>query len=562
MKQRLRGVVRLFRHQAGLVVATAMLLLLTLGAGVGLLTLSGHFLTAAALAGGTAATFNLFGPAAGIRALTFVRILSRYAEKLLGHEATLRLARDLRVWFFRRVLPLAPLSLGRERAGDLLARLVADIEAVDGIWVRAVGPLLALLLLIVGVVGACIWVLPSVGFWISGVLLLVVLSMPLTMGHARTLEQAQAQARAALRQSVQEGLEGVADLQALGGLDRQAAHVDHQSRVLAVADRRLQGRLAMATLVHGVATALGLSGLLWLGTTAAAQGHVSAPEAVALLFAGVATFEAMAGVGLAWQSLRAALISLGRLQQIVDRTPAVADPAGPQSLPERAGLHLEGVVMAWSHDGVERRVLDDVRLRLPYGGRIAIHGDSGAGKSSLLALLLRLRDPDAGAIRYGDIDLRDAAQADWHRHIAWLPQDAMVFAGSIRDNLRLGAPEADDAKLWWALDRVLLADVVRRLPEQLDAWLLEGGVNLSAGQSRRLALARVLLRDAPILLLDELTEGLDADTASAVLRNVADAVRGRSLVIITHDELPAAIVDAHYLLRDGRLQLLPPDEAR
>ncbi|WP_407351290.1 thiol reductant ABC exporter subunit CydC [Luteimonas sp. R10] len=547
---------QVFRRHALPIALAVLLLFATLAAGTGLLALAGHFLTAAALAGGLVAGFNFFAPSAGIRALTFARIVSRYGEKLFGHDVTLRLARDLRLWFFARALPLAPLGLGRERIGDLLSRLVADIDAADGLLVRALGPLSALLALAVAVVAASAAVVPAVGAWMALVSLalggLVPLATTLGAGDA---ERRRSEARAALRQSLQESLEGAADLVALAAVDARMDAIDAHAQTLAHRERGLQRRLSAASLLHAAIVALALPALLWLLLRAHHAGEVSTPAAAALLFAGIALFEAAAGIGLAWQSLRAARASLQRLRAIADAAPPVRDPPAPVALPAVGELRLESVDFAWG-GAAPRKVLDGVDLVLAPGQRVAIAGDSGAGKSSLIALLLRLRDPDAGRVRYGGVDLRQAAQADWHRHIAWLPQDAPVFAGSVRENLRMGDPDADDTRLWDVLARVRLDTAVRALPGRLDAWIGESGSSLSGGQSRRLALARALLRDAPVLLLDEPTEGLDTDAAHALLRDLADTCAGRSLLLISHDALPGGVVHAYYRLVEGRLHRL------
>ncbi|MFC3128829.1 amino acid ABC transporter ATP-binding/permease protein, partial [Coralloluteibacterium stylophorae] len=313
------------------------------------------------------------------------------------------------------------------------------------------------------------------------------------------------------------------------------------------------------SLLHGLIGAAGLVAMLWLVLRASADGSLGAAAAAALFFATVALLEVAAGAGLAWQALGAGLASLRRVRDIAGRAPTVADPATPVPVPEFGTLAFEDVRFAWP--GAARPVLDGVSFVLRPGERIAIGGDSGAGKSTFSSLLLRLWDPQAGRVRYGGVDLRDVAQDAWHARIAWLPQNAPVFAGSVRENLALGAPDADDARMWRALAAVRLDRAVEALGG-LDAWVGENGATLSAGQGRRLALARALLREAPILLLDEPTEGLDQDTAHALLHDLVAALDGRSLVMITHDLLPPGIVERRYRLQDGRLHEPPHPQER
>lgn len=533
------------------------LLLLTVLAGTALLGVAGHFLTAAALAGVGALGFNFFAPSAGIRGLTFVRILSRYAEKLVGHDVTLRLARDLRVDFFRSALPLAPLGLGRHRVGDLLARLLADIENVDGLLVRAIGPLLAFAGLGLVAVTVAAMALPIAGVLLAAVLLLLALAIPVAISsHADRIERRRAQARAELRTVVLEGLEGATDLAALDATADWITRIDNASGEVAHCERQRKARLALATVLHATVVAVSLPAMLWLLLDAANTGDLSPAAAGGLFFMTVAVYEAAAGVGLAWQSLQAALASQRRLRQVTTQTPLVREPATPQPVPVHAELEFREVEFHWP--GETRDVLQQANLRIAPGQRIALYGDSGAGKSSLLALALRLCDPQAGTVRYGGIDLREFRQSDWHDRIAWLPQDAPVFAGSVRDNLHMGAPEADDARLWSALSQVKMEAAIRALPDGLEAWIGEQGATLSTGQSRRIALARALLRDTPILLLDEPTEGLDADTANDLLLDIAAASGPRSVLIVSHDELPPGVVHQSYRLVEGTLVLELP----
>ncbi|WP_231104182.1 amino acid ABC transporter ATP-binding/permease protein, partial [Xanthomonas graminis] len=300
--------------------------------------------------------------------------------------------------------------------------------------------------------------------------------------------------------------------------------------------------------------ALGLLAMLWLALGAARAALIGAEQAAGLLFLTVALLEVWAGAGLAWQALQSGSVAAQRLQAIAGQRAPVADAAQPQPLPDAGDVQFDAVVFAWP--GETRHVLDGIDLRIAPGERVAICGDSGSGKTTLSALLLRLWDPQQGSVRYAGVDLRELAQAQWHQRIAWLPQGAPVFAGSVRDNLRLGAIDADDASLQRALADVRL-DAWLHEVGGLDAWLGENGATMSAGQARRLALARALLRNAPLLVLDEPTEGLDVDTAQALLRDLTQALGQRSLLLISHDALPDGVVHTRYRMQQGRLQAEP-----
>ena len=542
----------LSRHgPAGL--ATVALLLATLLAGIGLLGLSGGFLTGAALTFGVVAGFNLFLPSAGIRALTLARIACRYGEKVVGHEATLRIARDLRVWLFERMLALSPGQLSQLRTGDLLARLLGDIDAVDGLLVRAIGPLLALALAILALAGFAFALDPLLGAWIA---LAATASAAAVWWRAargqQDQEHALAQERAALRASLHELYDGAADLAAMDATARWLGKLPEQGARLAQRERRRRLRLADASALHGVTAAIAWSGLFWLACTAVIDGRLAPAQAAGLAFAALALSEALPGMALAWQALQAARASMQRIESLASQPPAVADPRRPRVLPARGALELDAVEFAWPGG---RRVLDGAALRLAPGERIAIRGDSGIGKSSLAALALRLADPLGGAVRWGGVDLRESAQADWHAHLAWLPQEAPVFAGTLAQNLRLGCADAGDAELYRALAGVRLEQWARAAGG-LDAWIGEGGATVSAGQARRIALARALLRRAPLLVLDEPTEGLDQDTAEAVMRALPELCADRSVLLLSHAPLPPGAVHRELLLCDARLQPL------
>ncbi|MEA9586111.1 thiol reductant ABC exporter subunit CydC [Xanthomonas sp. WHRI 10064A] len=546
-----------FRRHVWRLLLSALLVLVTMLAGVGLLSLSGSFLTAAALAGvaGMGAGFNFFSPSAGIRALTFARIVSRYGEKLIGHDATLRIARDLRVWFFRRALPLAPGRLSATRTGDLLARLMSDIGEVDGLSVRALAPLTALLGIWLAGTGAAALIYPPAAWLLLalGVLIGGLVPWQVARGGAQR-EQLRAQQRTVLRTQAFEGLEGAADLAAIDAQGAWLHQLDAAAAAVMDGDRVQRRRLIAGNLLHAVCGAIGLAGMLWLALSAAERGLIAADMAAGLVFLTMALLEVWAGAGLALQALQSARVAARRLQSIVDQAPSVSEPVQAVDVPRTGTLHLQQVSFTWP--GSVRPVLHALDLTLAAGERIAISGDSGSGKSTLSALLLRLWDPQAGQVSYAGIDLRHCAQAQWHRRIAWLPQNAPVFAGSVRENLAIGDADADDAAMWQVLQQVRLHDWARA-HHGLGTWVGENGATLSAGQARRLALARALLRDAPILLLDEPTDGLDVDTAHALLIDLSAALGQRSLVMITHDSVPAGVVQRRYRMRAGVLEPLP-----
>ncbi|MFT3756331.1 MAG: thiol reductant ABC exporter subunit CydC [Pseudoxanthomonas sp.] len=533
------------------------LMLLTLLAGSALLGVAGHFLVATALVGASGALgFNFFAPSAAIRALTFVRILSRYAEKLASHDATLRIAADLRVHTFAKLLPLAPLELGKRRSGDVLNRLLADIEHVDGLLVRALNPLFAIGML--GLLACLVVMLLDVA---SGCTLLALLIaafvLPILIDRfAAPLELRAAQAREALRTQMLDAFDGATDLLALQAQARFLHRLDATSEQLERLNLQLRHRLALAGAGHAALLALGLPLVLWLLFRATEAAQLSTPAAGGLWFMTLAVLEAAAGFAPAWQALKQARVSQQRLDEL--ETPDSSSPHGrgtdgqkQDGEPRRnATLELHDVTFRWDENS--RDLLHNAHLRIEPGQRIALHGDSGTGKSSLFALLLGLREPDTGSIRFGGRDLREIDLAHWHEHIAWSPQEAPVFSGSVRENLLLGAPTACDEQLHEALVKVQMDAAINAIGG-LDALVGPNGATLSAGQSRRLALARALLRDAPILLLDEPTEGLDADTADVLMRDFATASTGRSLLVITHGELPLGVVDAHYRLADSVL---------
>ncbi|MDF3862583.1 MULTISPECIES: thiol reductant ABC exporter subunit CydC [Achromobacter] len=545
------------RRKSGLLLAL-FCALATVAAGVGLLGVSGWFLTGAALAGAGGA-FNLFAPSALVRGLSFLRIVSRYADRVVGHSATLRLLADLRATVFAALVRLTPRQLARYRDGDLVARMTGDVDALDTVFLFVLAPLATALLagaVLTAVLGQ--W-MPAAALAFALALLTACVLVPLWLVRAARKPGAAAQESAAgLRAATLDAVDGHADMVALHAQAQTAEHFERLCEASAVA-RRSQARVAArGQFFLQVAAGASVLALLWFGLDTLEAGRIGGPALAGLLLAVIGIFEVAGPIMRGASRMGSAMSAAARIREVTQCEPDMQDPAAPQALPASGALELDRVRFAYPARarGVDAPVLEDVNLRVLPGERVAILGPSGAGKSTLLHLLLRLEDPQAGQVRFGGCDARDCAQADWHRRIALLSQDAPVFLGTLRTNLLIGDPDADDAALWRALDAARLGEFVRGLPDGLDTWAGETGSQLSAGQARRLCLARALLSPAAVIVLDEPTAGLDAAAETAFFQDLGAAVRGRAVVLATHAALPPGAVDRCYELRAGRLHEL------
>ncbi len=527
---------------------TLLLSLVTLAAGIALLGVSGWFLTAAALSTAGAA-FNLFGPSAGVRGLSFLRILSRYGEKLSGHDATLRLLSDLRAWLFAKLFPLAPLGR-RFGRGDLVSRLLADVEALDTLFLMALGPISTAGLAGVGMTVLLAILLPSAAlvFGLSFFAAALIVPVALIAASRRPAGDAVV-ATSALRAAVLDGIEGHQDLALFGDTASAVAAVAAGAENLAAPRIRLGSFGAIAGAAVQLLMGTALIGTLIAGIAATRAESIDGPLLAGLLLAVIASFEATAMLVRSSTRLAGSAAAARRLRDIADAPPPIAEANAPIALPENFDIHLDGVRFGYDP---RYPVLTDLDLTIRAGEHIVITGPSGGGKSTIAQLLLRLLDPQSGAVRFGGIDLRRAATADLYRRVALMTQDAPVFLDSIRANLRIGRPGASDADLWAVLDAARLADFVRALPQRLDAVVGEAGRTLSAGQARRLCLARTLLSPAEIIVFDEPTSGLDRETEAAFLADLPGLMGRRTAIVITHAAVPPGF-DRVLRLRAGQL---------
>lgn len=538
-------------QRARMLLAFALSLLSTL-AGIGLLAVSGHFIASMALVGAGGVAINYYTPAALVRLLAILRTGGRYAERVCGHDATLSILARLRGWLFARLIPLAPAALAQQRGAQLLSRLRADIDTLEQAYLGLLLPSVVAACSALGVliVAAC-W---SVWFALALLpcLLLAGAWLPwrLQTRHADDIAQIDRDAEA-LRAAWADALAGRAELLMWGAEAAFDAQMETLITQREAARARAQRGLARADAALLACSGIALGMALLIGTLAMQQRHLDGPGLAMLAMLAMAAFEPLLPLPLAWSRLAAIKAAALRVFKLADRVPAVLDPAQPMALPQGHDLHLREVWMR--HAQHAEWALRGVNLELTAGTRLALVGASGAGKSSLVQLLGRLY-PYQGSAMLGGVALDQLSADDVRARIAIVEQAPYLFDASLRDNLRIAAPQADDAELRRVMAIAQLDGFLRELPNGLDTWVGANGVTLSGGEARRLAIARALLLDAPLLVLDEPSEGLDALTTAALYQALAMATQDRSVLLITHRLGGiAALVDEVAVMEQGRI---------
>lgn len=530
---RLLRLLALYRPFYGWMALGILASLVTLLANVTLLAVSGWFITSMALAGVAQTSMNYFTPAAIIRAAAILRTGGRYVERLVTHEATLRLLAILRAWFYERLEPLAPAVLQHHHSGDLLSRIRADIDTLDNLYLRLLVPGITALL------GGLILSLFLASYDRRfGALLLVALLasgllLPWLAFHlGRDPGRRKLQLLAAQRELLVDSMQGMGELLQFGVADRyiESVHANSlelqaQQRSLARTDGLSQGGLLW--LAH-----LTLWLLLWLAIPLVEQGSLPSADLAMLALFSLAAFEAVAPMSLALKAYGETELAAQRLFEIVDAEPQVVDPLTVSPQPGDNGLRFEQVT--FTYPGGIRPVLSDFDLQLPAGERLTVVGPSGAGKSTLVQLLLRFYDPNRGRILLGGRPLSEFRGEDLRRCFAVVSQQTHLFTGTLRDNLLLGNQQASQQQLEQACRVARIHERILALPDGYDTWVGEAGATLSGGEARRIAIARAVLKNAPILILDEPAEGLDPTTAAEVMQALDRIAEGKTVLMITH----------------------------
>ena len=536
-----------FRLTLGIVLA-----IVTLLASIGLLTLSGWFLAASSVAGVAGLyTFNYMLPAAGVRGAAIIRTAARYAERLVSHDATFRVLQHLRVHTFSRLMALSPGQLSRFRQADLLNRFVADVDTLDHLYLRVISPLLGAFIVSVVVTFGMSFINFHLALTLGGIMLITLVLMPaLFYRLGSPAGVAIAQGRARWRLQLMQWLAAQAELTLYGASQgwRQQLDEDEQRWQQAQSQQqRLQAAAqSLLLLISGVTVTL----LLWLSAATISEQQLPGSLIALVVFCALAAFEALAPVAGAFLPMSQVINAAQRVNDIIDQSPAITFPSHSEARPGPLSIGIDQ--LDFSYPDRPDKVLNRCTLSVAAGEHIALLGPTGCGKSTLLALLTRGWESQHGVIRLNNRPIREWSEPALRQRISVVTQRVHLFSQSLRDNLLLACPDASDEQLTRALNDVGLQRLLEN-QEGLNAWMGEGGRPLSGGELRRLALARALLHDGDLWLLDEPTEGLDATTEQHILTLLQQLTAGKTMIMVTHRLSGLELMDRICVMDNGAI---------
>jgi thiol reductant ABC exporter CydC subunit len=538
------------------------------GAGIGLIATSAWLISRASQRPQESA---LAIAIVGVQFFGLSRGLFRYGQRVVGHDAAFRALADLRVRSYERLEALAPAGLPAFRSGDLLARVVHDVDSLQDLLLRVIPPFLIALLVGVGTVCLVWWILPAAGLILLSALILAATALTWLTGRlSRQTESRQATLRGELTASVVDLLQGTPELTAYGALGahlKRTAAVDAQlGRVSAASARTAGVGQGLATLLSGLA----MWGALLVGVAAVRAGALNGVLLAVIVLIPLAAFELVTELPAATQTLQRVRRAAARTLEVIGAQPPVVEPANPLPVPQPLPLpappspplrpSLPGPAHALRVRGLRVRygehgpwVLDGLDLDLTAGGSVAVVGRSGAGKSTLADVLVRFLPYQCGSVTLDGVEISGLCGEEYRRVIGLMSQDAHIFDTTLEENLRLARREATDDEVRDALERARLLDWAQSLPAGLGARVGANGARISGGQRQRLALARALLADFPLLVVDEPGEHLDTRTADALMADLLSAARAQALLLITHRLAGLDAVDEVIVLDDGRV---------
>lgn len=563
--------IKLFKHQWLMMLMGLFLSVVTLMAGIGLLSLSGWFLSASAVAGLTLATsqiFNYFTPGAGVRSLSIVRTASRYGERLATHEATFKLLTQLRVWLWRKVLPLSARNMQGFRQGELLNRLVSDIDTLDHVYLRLLTPMISALLMLCGLFLFFAWIDVKLALILCASLLLLWLILPWAfyfLGRKPGIKLMET--KRVLRIQILEFVQGLAEISLFGANDRFREQLAQSEATLLDSQRAMANVMAFSQaaliLCHGVVMVC----ILYVAASGVGEHEPPGPMLAMVTFMALACIEMLMPIAGAFQHLSSCITAAKRVSDLVDQPPGITFLNQNKTPVKHGALKLKDIV--FSYDDRSGQVLTGINLSIEPGEKVALLGKTGCGKSSILSLITREWEPDSGSLLLDGVEIEAYSQQALADGLSIMNQRIYLFSGTLRDNLTLAQPKTaqfesitgqktaeqiNDQRLIVVLEKVGLS-VLTQAENPLDAWIGEGGRQLSGGEQRRIGVARVLLRDAPLLLLDEPTEGLDKRTEREILSLLFEFARDKTVLLISHRLTAMAKMDKIHLMENGVLRV-------
>lgn len=492
-------------------------------------------------------------PSSIVRLMSLFRSTARYGERLVSHNVTFRLLARLRSEVYSRLEPLSPAYLLSYRSGDILTRLSADIEELQNLYLRAVAPIIVAL--IVGLLTFYAFTIfsPLLAWTAFAFLVVTGLGIPFIVSQlARSVGKRQLALRARLRTLIVNDIQGVQDILAYGQIDARQSQLKQLDAQLASLQRRMALIGGLAQALNDLMAKLAMWTLLVLAIPLVATRTINGVYLGFLTLLILASFESIQPLGQAFQFLGNSLAAGKRLFELIDAQPTIVAPTEPLPAPSGRTLTFDHISFAYSAH--EAEVLHNIDLHIAPGQHVALVGPSGSGKSTLARLALRFWDPTQGTVHLDGSDIRQYDPAAVRACISMVDQDTYLFNDTLRSNLLLGKPTASAEEIEQALESAQLSAFVCQLPQGLDTWIGEQGLRLSGGERQRVAIARALLKNAPLLVLDEVTANLDPETEQELLQALQKLMRGRTTLMITHRLLGMEKMDEIIVLEQGQIR--------